>query len=465
MSGPDEPYRPEQPEQYGPPSQQPFPLTAHYEEPAKKGRRGKVLAAAAVVVIVAAGAVVTAVAFRDKGSGVGASSPQSAVKLVVDDLTKSDVLGVLGDLPPAERDALRDSFNDEVTQLKRLNVLTPTADANHVSGVQVAASGLTFDPTDQVINDHVRIVKVTGGTVTISSDASAVPYTEQFINAAFPNGAPTGNQSNTIDITKEVQQSGQPVRIAVEEVGGHWYPSLMYTIVDSVNRADGNAEPTAADAIPAVGAASADAAVQTFINAGLKSDANAAIAILDPTDSAALHDYGKALTQGTTPGTASETIDNVAFADTNVSGGVRVSLRSITVTDRSDGRRSTFAVDGNCIQVSAGNDSHTYCAAEILNLISQTGVLKLTSEQNGAHRPVHRTSQRRGRGHAVRRPVVRKPDSQFRRTRHRRTERADGQRPDRTHPTGQPSALAPPAASSRPCSRRRARSGTRPVAR
>ena len=58
---------------------------------------------------------------------------------MVDDLTNSDLLGVFDDLPPAERNAFRDSVNDEVTQLKRLKVLDSSADANNVSGVHFDA--------------------------------------------------------------------------------------------------------------------------------------------------------------------------------------------------------------------------------------------------------------------------------------------------------------------------------------
>jgi hypothetical protein len=381
---------PSQPSQYGPPSQpsqygplQPvYPLYPNYDEPVKSGRRGKITAAAVVVVVVVAGALVSAVAFRDKGSQAGASSPQDAVRLVVNDLTKSDVLGVLDDLPPAERNALRDSFNDEVSQLKRLNVLNSNADPGKVSGVTVTTSGLTFAPTDEVINDHVRIVDVTGGTITVSSDAANVPYTQQFMNAAFPNGAPTGQSSHTVDFGQEAQQTGKPVRIGVEKVGGRWYPSLMYTIVDAANRDDGNRNPTADDAIAPAGSASPDAAVRALIDAAVKSDAGAAIAVLDPNEGAALHDYGDLLAKDAQPSEPDVRIDNTSFVDTSVSGGTRVSLHSITFTSLDDNAQGTVTINGDCLQFSA-KKSQRYCAADILKLIDFADA-KMTSEQKRA---------------------------------------------------------------------------------
>ena len=334
--------------------------------PARAGRT-RALIAASVTLVVIAGAAVSFVALRDKNSGAGSSTPQGAVTAVVADLTKSDILGILDDLPPAERAALGDSLTNEVTQLKRLKVLNPSADPGRVAGVHVTTSGLTFDKNEEVINDHVRIVKVTGGTITLSSDAAAIPYTKEFLDAAFPDGAPTGTTSDTVDIAKEVKESGGPARIAVQKVGGKWYPSLMYTIVDAANQDAGNANPTAADAIPAVGFTSPTAAVKALVDAAVSGDAAQAIAVLDPNDSAALHDYGTLLTKDSDPGVDGVTLDDLQFTTTAITGGTRVSLKSFTATD--DGTTSTVTVEGDCLSVREDGDTHRFCAADAIDAI------------------------------------------------------------------------------------------------
>ena len=351
---------------------------------APKSGRTKVLIAAAVAVVVVAGAAVSYVALKDKSSGSGASTPQGAVTSVMTDLTKSDILGVLDHLPPGERNALRDSFVDEVTQLKRLKVLDKTADPGKVAGVQIQSSALTFGSSDDVVNDRVHVVKVTGGTITINSDAGKIPYTKEFIEAAFPNGAPSGTSTDTIDIGQQVKDSGKPVRIAVQKVDGKWYPSLMYTVVDSINHDNGNSNPAASDAIPAVGEGSPEDAVRALLTAATKSDVNKAIAVLDPSDSAALHDYGKLLSQSMVAGNgAAFTIDDVSFNTTKVTGGTRVSLKSITVTDTGGGSKSTVTVVGDCLNIDANNDSKRYCAGDALDLLSNTKIA-LTSDEKQA---------------------------------------------------------------------------------
>ena len=122
---------------------------------ASGGVRKKAILAGAVAVVVVTGGAVSYVAFQDKNNGGGAGSPQAAVGTIVTSLSKSDLLGVLDDLPPAERASIHDSFVSQVSQLKRLKVLNSSADANKVSGVTFAAKGLTYGAS-VAVNDHVQ---------------------------------------------------------------------------------------------------------------------------------------------------------------------------------------------------------------------------------------------------------------------------------------------------------------------
>ena len=71
-----------------------------------------------------------------------------------------------------------------------------------------------------------------------------------------------------------------------------------------------------------------------MLKAAVAEDVPSLIALLDPNEDAALHDYGRLV--GGASSDSLVTIDKATFTDTPVSGGVRVSLKSISITD-SDG--------------------------------------------------------------------------------------------------------------------------------
>ena len=330
--------------------------------------------------VVVAGGAVSYLAFQDKNTGGGAGSPQGAVSTIVTSLSKSDVLGVLDDLPPGERASLRDSFVAQVSQLKRLKVLNSAADPNKVSGVSFAAERLTYGAS-VVINDHVQLVTVTGGTISVDSDASKVPYTKEFLDAAFDGKAPSKTQSQTIDIASETAKSGKPLRIAVQKVGGKWYPSLTYTVVAAAAASDHLGNPTAANAIAPLGAGSADDAVRSLVTAATKQDYRGIIAGLDPSEDAALHDYGTLLLKSAPqPRSASVDLKNITFTDSSVPGGTRVSLHSVQFT--SDGQSVTVTIDGQCAVIATGTKTTRMCALQALDRYGSS--LHLTAAQRSA---------------------------------------------------------------------------------
>jgi hypothetical protein len=355
MTQPQGPWTPV-PQGYGPP-------------PPRQRGRGKLIASAAVVVALAAGGVTTYIAMSDTNSN-GASSPRDAVQSIVSDLNKSDLVGVLDDLAPGERDALANPVLEEIKQLKRLKVLQPSADPNNVSGVKFQVQGLTFADKTVTINNRVQIVQVTGGTLDVSADAAKIPFTHDFIDAAFPHGLPTGsNQTQHIDIAQAVRDNnnGKPIRIATQKVGGKWYPSIFYTIADS---AAGNEVPTAADAIPATGGSSPQDVAKKMINALVENDYTGSIKLLSPDELAVMHDYGALLVRGAGGGPSDVTLKDLQVKTEQVSGGVtRVTLSSVTVA--SGGDETTVKVDGSCVDVTAKGEHKRMCASDfVAQLIS-----------------------------------------------------------------------------------------------
>lgn len=346
------------------------PVWVPMQQPKSRGR-GKLIASAAVVVALVAGGAVTYVAMSDSNSN-GAGSPKKAVQSIVDDLNKSDLVGVLDDLAPGEREALANPTLDEINQLKRLNVLQQGADPKSVSGVTFAAKNLTFNDKTITINDHVRIVELTGGTLDVGGDASKVPFTKDFLEAAFPHGLPKdSNGSSHVDIAKQIRENGNsPVRIATQKVGGKWYPSIFYTAADA---AANKAVPTPADAIPAVGAASAQLAVSGLVDALLRADLAGAVKLLSPNEFAVMHDYGGMLIrQGGGYHPADFTVKDLKTTTQQISGGAtRVLLSSVTIASK-NGAQTTVTVDGNCIEVTVKGDKKRMCTTDFVTEVLNT---------------------------------------------------------------------------------------------
>jgi hypothetical protein len=352
--------------------------------PAKKGGRGRLIASIVAVLALVAGGVATYVAVSDSSNENGASSPEAAIRNIVSDINKSDLIGVLNDLVPGERKAIAAPFADLVKELKRTKVLQPGADPATITGLQVQVKQLKFSGTTIRLTDRVQVVELTGGTLDLSADLKRVPLTAEFLKAVFPHGTPQNvSDSQHVDIADEVAAMGKPVRIAAQQVGGSWYPSLFYTVA---YQAAGETAPSPADAIPARGAASAEDAVKQFVEALLAGDLNRAIGLVSPGELSAVHDYGKKLLDATGSYPPVKVhLDDLTLTTTDIAGGRRATLSSITVTG-ADGSKVTTKVDGTCFSSTIGSRSSRQCPGDLIDVVSASvGLpLKFTQAQRQA---------------------------------------------------------------------------------
>ena len=340
------------------------PAATEQVRPRGRGRTAGVLAA---VVAVAAGATVSYVALSDTSAHHGASSPQAAVQTIVDDINRSDLIGVLDDLAPGERDAIVTPFTDIVNQLKRSEVLQASADPSKVTGLQVSLTGLTFTGAPLKVNDHVSVVQITGGTLHVSADARRVPFTRAFLDAAFPGGSLSGSSSQTIDIAQQVRDhGGAPVRVAAQQVDGGWYPSIFYTAADS---AANHRIPAASDAVAAHGAMSAAEAVKQAVSALLTADYRTAIALLSPNELAAVHDYAGLILQHAPTTTAPVHLEDLQLTTTpDGADHAKITLRSVSLTTDS-GEHVSVSIDGSCVTATAGDKTQHMCAADLVTTL------------------------------------------------------------------------------------------------
>lgn len=338
------------------------------QPPATRHGRGKAVAIGAAAVVVLGGGIATYAAVSSGSGAGGSATPTAAVQKLFRDMNNSDLLGMLDDLPPGERDALVKPFEDSVAQLERIGVLKQGTDLNHISGVHIHASNLTFAPQTVTINDHVQVVKLTGGTLSVDANAAQLPLAGNLLHALEAHASGPTKVHHTVNIGAAVRRQGKPIRIATQKVNGQWYPSLLYTIADNVTTQAGLGTPNPADAIPARGANSPDDAVRGVINALLAGRVEQAIELTSPDEDAALHDYGTYIVDRVHYHPAPVTINSISFTDTPISGGTLVALKAVTVTIK--GHRISVVQQGKCTVITGmGPTTRRLCPGQLGSML------------------------------------------------------------------------------------------------
>ncbi len=352
-------------------------------QPPKKGNKGVIITAVAVVVALVAGLGVWFFAFRDS-KPAGKDTPQQAAAQLFADISNGDMVGLADTFDPVEAGFVNDLAADVLTHFKRLGLLTDSATVGNSTGSTISIKGITFDDAaaEKPLAD-LTIVKLTGGTVTITPSSTSANETDLFTklkNAlgkyAQSNGAAAGMSTapTVIDIAKTIKDDlgGKPIRISTVLRDGSWYPSMFYTLADYWAQ-DANLGPvTAADAVPAAGKGSPEDAVNAMLAAALKQNAADMIALLPPDEMAAVHAYGQKLITSAGSGTVSTSgvaID-ATWATTEVTGGTLVSVKTLNVT--MDSKTVKISVDkdaGTMTIIDADNASKTIDANSVGDLI------------------------------------------------------------------------------------------------
>jgi hypothetical protein len=351
------------------------PESVEPEAPVRKRRRGLVAGIVVAAVVVVAGGVTTAVAVN-RANAPGSSSPQAAASKLLADIGNDDLLGVVNDLPPSEATLFSSTITDAGNQLKRIGVTKPGVSAQAATGLAIHTSGIRFDTSAvQQVNDHIAITQLVAGTITIGGKLSANDYTASFLSSAFPNGVPAAGGPTTIDIANMVKQSGHPVRIATVRVGGRWYPSVFYTIADSVLRNLHQNWP--ATTLAARGADVPNEAAEDFLQELFNADAKDAIAHTSPVEMGALHDMGQALvnaTRGAKP--TGVRLGPILFDDRHVTKQeVDAVVQNMTFTLQ-DGQKIVLTHTGTCYALQQGGKQTQLCASNIADQLRSDPLAK-----------------------------------------------------------------------------------------
>ncbi|GLZ36801.1 flagellar basal body protein FliL [Actinokineospora sp. NBRC 105648] len=371
----------EQPQQQFP--QQPYGGQQAYgfpvppeQQPSKK-RKGLVIGSVVAVLAVAAGAGVTVWALNRGSAPAGAENPTAAATSLVNAIGQGDVAGLLTGLAPAERDLMTTLNTQTTTELQRLKVYKSGIDANKVEGFELKTENLAFDESAaEKVNDHLTITKLVGGKVTLSSDASKLPFTKEFMDAAFPRGMGESKaETKTIDVADFIkdENKGKPIRIATVKVDSEWYPSLFYTIADYA-LADAKQE-WPRQSIAAKGASSPGDAVRGLADAALDADLSRVIELLPPDEMAVLHDVGPVLVdQLGRQKPSGAKILSLKTETQDVEGGTKVLLKEVEV--EADGQRGKITKDGECYAAESEGETKKFCADD---LASEFGGKRMSS--------------------------------------------------------------------------------------
>ncbi|WP_018683573.1 hypothetical protein [Actinokineospora enzanensis] len=349
--------------------QQPYGGQYGYQTPEQPGpskkRKGVIIGTVVAVLAVGAGAGVTVWALNRGSAPAGAQNPTAAATSLVNAIGKGDVAGLLTGLAPAERDLLTTLNSQTTTELKRLNVYKADADPNQFGGFELKTENLQFDESAaEKVNDHLTITKLVGGKVTVSSDASKLPFTEEFIDLAFPHGmTSSGPQTETVDVADLVKKNkGKAINIATVKVDDEWYPSLLYTIADYALADAKQSWPK--QATPAKGASSPGDAVRGVADAALNEDLEGIIELLPPDEMGVLHDVGPVLIKEAGRGKPSGVkITKLDTETQDVDNATKVLLKEIVLEN--DGETVRITKDGDCYAAEVSGERERVCADDL----------------------------------------------------------------------------------------------------
>lgn len=247
-------------------------------EPAPQ-RRGTIAVAILTVAALVAGALFAITTLADDGN-----DPEDAVKAMLAAAAEEDVLGVLEQLDPSERDAIRPGLSALVDELERLGVLGD-ADLGGVSGVDLAFDDVRT--ATRVVNDHVARVRLTGGRAAYRFRADKLPL-GAFLRELL--GDDLGDTSSAGDDERLEDGGEEDNGVTTVKRGGRWYVSIAYSVAEAGRQLSGRPIGEIRG-IAAKGASSPEQAIRDLLTAAAGLDVQRLLELLPPDEMAAVHEY------------------------------------------------------------------------------------------------------------------------------------------------------------------------------
>jgi hypothetical protein len=214
-------------------------------------------------------------------AGADENEPTDPVREMIEAAEERDILGILEQIDPGERDAVRGPLEDIVEELNRLDVFED-ASLEEFTGYELEVEDLEMEATE--VRDGLQAVRITSGTSTQRFNADDLPL------GGFVRDL-TGDLDNPSEGTSELAEDDDEAPIVVVERGGRWYVSFGYSIAEGARRADGRSIEELGDGVEPDGADSAEDAVREFLLAAADLDPRRLIELLSPEELGAVQDY------------------------------------------------------------------------------------------------------------------------------------------------------------------------------
>jgi hypothetical protein len=323
-----------------------------------KRRRGLVVGA--VVGALALGAGGLAVAARSGSDG--SATPQAAVQKLLASAEQSDMVGVMDSLAPGERQLMLKPMLDTITELKRLEILAKKADPTKVDALVMTFTDEKF--VEVPVNDRIKTVKMTAGTMTVKGDASKIPFGKLIEDLAGPDSLPKDVTTDTTDM--------DGTQITTVKVDGGWHVSLLYSIAEQARIGQDAEAPSAANAVTAKGSDSPEAAVKDMVNALADLNARKVISLLPPDEYGVLQDYGYLFLDGADELRAELPDDYSVTVELPVriagSGERRSAIPTgFKISGTADGESASAEYDpaGQCFKIDVNGEKQNFCQSDL----------------------------------------------------------------------------------------------------
>lgn len=334
-------------------------------EQARKRRRSKVVLAAAVVAVLAVGAAGVFAVSRFTGAAEGgAGSPTELGTALFTALENEDVLGVTDLLLPGERDLFRQPMIDLVSELSRLEVLTPEADLANIAGVDITLDATSVTARNTNVADIVNVDLYADVSATV--DGNAFPIGDLVTDNMDPDEV--AEIRGTVETTTEELDG----TLTAVEQDGRWYFSVFYTAAE-MTRADTEYD-IPAEGIGADGADSPEAAFDLMLDRVEALDVAGMIRALNPGEAAALQRYAPLFLEQAEAELADQPVSlDITDRQFHVEGdgGQRtVIIDALTIkasaTDEFSGGPTEVEVrlEGNCTLLRVDDEQFDVCAGD-----------------------------------------------------------------------------------------------------
>ena len=237
---------------------------------------------AAVVTVFAVGGAATFAATQLAGSNAGgAATAQEVGEQVLDAIENEDVLGILDLLMPGEREVFKQPAIDFVSELSRLEVLSPAADLAKIDGVDFAITGGTVQATETNATDITNLALT--GEINAEVNGDALPIGDLLLDVA-----PDDVDVSELDDSTSTELD---IPLTAVEVDGRWYLSVFFTAAEQARLSADQPPDIPENGIEPSGGEQPEDALDEMFDALEKLDLTAVIAALNPGEAAALQRY------------------------------------------------------------------------------------------------------------------------------------------------------------------------------